>query len=370
MASTSYDDHHNNSIDTTRFQNQVTNRQGGALSPQQLPISEYNDTSMDGTANSSVANANVPPGHNLLLAAQQQLQQQQMISSNLPAGLTSLSTPNPTTQQPSMSLPMTMPQQQQLFNSMSTSSLLPPQPQTMSPSLFANLAAGSVPHPSMAPNQNNHLPPFSMNSSVVGTSLIQPPPPSVNVGAGQTMPQQMPPVSNQPMPIIPSQLPISINMPVLSTATLPTSMTTAATVSSLMCSTSPQHSLTSPRSSTPTQAAQTLHYNAAPIQQQLQMQQQQQPQHSPQLLAAAPATPPTIATPVLTSPITTSTALGPPPPLNIHAVQEAKEKMKQEKKEKHATKKLMKELAVCKTVLGEMEVSFGTIESNKYVIQD
>lgn len=47
----------------------------------------------------------------------------------------------------------------------------------------------------------------------------------------------------------------------------------------------------------------------------------------------------------------------PPPPLNIHAVQEAKDKLKQEKKEKHATKKLMKELAICKTLLGEMEVS-------------
>lgn len=45
-----------------------------------------------------------------------------------------------------------------------------------------------------------------------------------------------------------------------------------------------------------------------------------------------------------------------PPPINIHAMQEAKEKLKQEKKEKHATKKLMKELAVCKTLLGEMEV--------------
>ncbi|XP_043645897.1 bromodomain-containing protein 3 isoform X6 [Drosophila teissieri] len=45
-----------------------------------------------------------------------------------------------------------------------------------------------------------------------------------------------------------------------------------------------------------------------------------------------------------------------PPPINIHAIQEAKEKLKQEKKEKHATKKLMKELAVCKTLLGEMEL--------------
>lgn len=34
-----------------------------------------------------------------------------------------------------------------------------------------------------------------------------------------------------------------------------------------------------------------------------------------------------------------------------------KDKLKQEKKEKHATKKLMKELAICKTILNEMEVS-------------
>lgn len=48
-----------------------------------------------------------------------------------------------------------------------------------------------------------------------------------------------------------------------------------------------------------------------------------------------------------------------PPPINIHAIQEAKEKLKQEKKEKHATKKLIKELSVCKTLLGEMEVRQG-----------
>lgn len=36
---------------------------------------------------------------------------------------------------------------------------------------------------------------------------------------------------------------------------------------------------------------------------------------------------------------------------------ETKEKLKQEKKERHATKKLMKELASCKTMLEEMEVN-------------
>ncbi|XP_059224803.1 bromodomain adjacent to zinc finger domain protein 2B isoform X2 [Stomoxys calcitrans] len=371
VASTSYDDHHNNSIDTTRFQNQVTNRQS-VLSPQ--PNNEYNDTSMDGNAinNPAAANINAATNHGLLLATQQQhqqhqqtqhMQQQQLLNSQLPGGIATLSNPNPLiAQQPAMSLPLTMPQQQQLFNSMAPGTLLPPQPpQTMSPSLFANLAASVPPHPSMAAaNQSNHLAPFAMNAAVVGTSLIQPPPPTAVTTVSVAMPAQMPPVSNQPMPIIPSQLPISINMPILSTATLPTSMTTAPTVSSLMCSTSPQHSLTSPRSSTPTQS-QAMLYNAVPLQQQLQMH-QQQPQHSPQLLgtpaavASAAATSPAMTSPSLTSPIASSTALGPPPPLNIHAVQEAKEKMKQEKKEKHATKKLMKELAVCKTVLGEMEL--------------
>ncbi|XP_058976147.1 uncharacterized protein LOC101892503 isoform X2 [Musca domestica] len=367
VASTSFDDHHNNSIDTTRFQNQVSNRQG-ALSPHNMinannaANNEYNDnSSMDGGGGIASSNVNTPAvNHGLLLSAQHQ----QLIGGNLSAAMAAVQ--NPTTPQIPMSMPMTMPsqqqqQQQQLFNSMPTSSLLPPQPQAMSPSLFANLAA--TPGMVGVNQTNNHLPPYSMNSTVVGTSLIQPPPPSSMglVASGSTTPLQMPPVSNQPMPIIPSQLPISINMPVLSTATLPTSMTTAASAtssstSSLMCSTtSPQHSLTSPRSSTPTQQGQqqSMHFNT-PLQQQFQ-------QHSPQLNAPpAPATSPAAA--ALTPPIvggggnSTTTALGPPPPLNIHAVQEAKEKMKQEKKEKHATKKLMKELAVCKTVLGEMEL--------------
>lgn len=42
-------------------------------------------------------------------------------------------------------------------------------------------------------------------------------------------------------------------------------------------------------------------------------------------------------------------------------INEAKEKLKQEKKEKHATKKLMKDLAVCKTLLGEMEVNLFSV---------
>lgn len=39
------------------------------------------------------------------------------------------------------------------------------------------------------------------------------------------------------------------------------------------------------------------------------------------------------------------------------AFNEAREKMKMEKKERHATKKLVKELAVCKAILEGMEVS-------------
>lgn len=58
-----------------------------------------------------------------------------------------------------------------------------------------------------------------------------------------------------------------------------------------------------------------------------------------------------------------------PPPINIHAIQEAKEKLKQEKKEKHATKKLIKELAVCKTLLGEMEVGIHFKNSLKNVLK-
>lgn len=48
---------------------------------------------------------------------------------------------------------------------------------------------------------------------------------------------------------------------------------------------------------------------------------------------------------------------------------EAKEKLKQEKKEKHATKKLIKELSVCKTILGEMEVRFDRKYKKKKLLR-
>jgi len=41
---------------------------------------------------------------------------------------------------------------------------------------------------------------------------------------------------------------------------------------------------------------------------------------------------------------------------HLQVLSETKEKLKQEKKEKHATKKLMKELSVCKTLLADMEI--------------
>ncbi|XP_016979458.1 bromodomain adjacent to zinc finger domain protein 2B isoform X2 [Drosophila rhopaloa] len=75
---------------------------------------------------------------------------------------------------------------------------------------------------------------------------------------------------------------------------------------------------------------------------------QSPPQQHPHPLMTMPS-PPAIG-------VGTGTNQMSPPPINIHAIQEAKEKLKQEKKEKHATKKLMKELAVCKTLLGEMEL--------------
>lgn len=77
----------------------------------------------------------------------------------------------------------------------------------------------------------------------------------------------------------------------------------------------------------------------------------------PSVISSAPETPPSIPAGNLVQ----------PPLQTLHQQQqqahmailtEAKEKLKQEKKEKHATKKLIRELNVCKTVLGEMEVRF------------
>lgn len=53
-----------------------------------------------------------------------------------------------------------------------------------------------------------------------------------------------------------------------------------------------------------------------------------------------------------TSPIQTT-----PPTASSNNYAETKEKLKQEKKERHATKKLMKEFLPCKTMLEEMEVN-------------
>lgn len=87
-----------------------------------------------------------------------------------------------------------------------------------------------------------------------------------------------------------------------------------------------------------------------------QSEQAQQPIELP-IMPPAPETPPLIP----------ASLPSPQPPQTLHQQQqqahmailtEAKEKLKQEKKEKHATKKLIKELTVCKTILGEMEVRF------------
>lgn len=350
MASTSYDDHHNNSIDTTRFQNQVTNRQG-ALSPQ--PTNEYqNDTSMDGT--STVAATAAAAGTSTTTAAtvthpilqQQQQQPPPPPINNLPM-MTIPPLPTP--------LPPTLPQN---FNNLTAASLLPPQPlppQSLPSSHFANLTAPLQ----IGLNQNNHLPyPLNTTQLIPPTAaavVIPPPPVAATVASLPPNSVTSSTTTTMQLPTIPSQMPVTLQpaqLQLIQTLTPPPTISTPPIVatSNLMCAatSSPQHSsLASPRSSTPTQHLQ--HAVAA--------------QHSPQLLA--PATPPsmmvtTSATPTVatTPPPTTSVALGPPPPLNIHAVQEAKEKLKQEKKEKHATKKLMKELAVCKTVLSEMEVSF------------
>lgn len=87
--------------------------------------------------------------------------------------------------------------------------------------------------------------------------------------------------------------------------------------------------------------------------------QSEQVQQSIELPAVIPApeTPPLI--PVsLPSPQPQQTLHQQQQQAHMAILTEAKEKLKQEKKEKHATKKLIKELGVCKTILGEMEVRF------------
>uniref|UniRef100_A0A1A9VP08 PHD finger protein 10 n=1 Tax=Glossina austeni TaxID=7395 RepID=A0A1A9VP08_GLOAU len=213
------------------------------------------------------------------------------------------------------------------FNSMPQALLPPVVPPSSTQTLqtishFGNLTGATV------ANQPNHLPTY------INATTAQLPPPSPQTPTQLGLPTNSSILGNPTTQLTPAMT--SVGTPIASAApVLPTT--------SLMCvATSPQHSLASPRATTPTQ----FHHSSQP---------------SPQM--HAPATPPTlnaIATVTVATPATTTTApnpvvLAPPPPINIHAVQEAKEKLKQEKKEKHATKKLMKELAVCKTVLSEME---------------
>lgn len=321
VASTSYDDHHNNSIDTTRFQNQVINRQG-ALSPQQTAHAELNDTIVDSFATTSAASA----ATSLL---------QQPISNTTNTNNLQLVGMSPSTSATNSALN---------FNIISSAGagLLPPQSQTLPPSHFSNLSTTLQ----IGVNQSNHLPYTHSTAqlipptigAVIPVQVPSLPPPSsaaTNAGAVTTLTQTT--GSGQVNANLPNQMPL---MPNTSTPS-PT-----ASLGLISSTTSPQHSSSitpSPRSSTPTQSQTQLQHHTTTA------------QLSPQI--HAPTTPPSaLITATPTPPPISNTTLGPPPPLNIHAVQEAKEKLKQEKKEKHATKKLMKELAVCKTVLSEMEV--------------
>lgn len=68
-----------------------------------------------------------------------------------------------------------------------------------------------------------------------------------------------------------------------------------------------------------------------------------------------PSTPPLQST-TTTAPITAAAATLEELNHTAALLNEAKEKLKLEKKERHATKKLIKELAACKTMLEAMEV--------------
>lgn len=75
------------------------------------------------------------------------------------------------------------------------------------------------------------------------------------------------------------------------------------------------------------------------------------PQNNPEVIATEtlPVTP-VVACETSIEEINTSA-------VNTSILNESKEKLKLEKKEKHSAKKLMKELAVCKIILEEMEVN-------------
>lgn len=261
MASTSFDDHHNNSIDATRFQNQLAAHAHRASSPSNMTATAISAT-MPASSNDYNEVANESPNLNSIPIYNPAIHNPASLSNNLGN-----------------------------FNSHPTGGAV------------GGNNSLAMPYAAAPPTNCSSLPTYNSN---MANPLINPTQPF----AGLVQPSSL--------SIIPPQ-------PVNPVAN------------------SPQHvTMPSPRASTPTNQSQQQHLPQ---------------QHSPQLSQQSPiaASPTTTCTPPPINP--TGLMSLPPPPINIHAVQEAKEKHKQEKKEKHATKKLMKELSVCKTLLGEMEVS-------------
>ncbi|XP_034651568.1 pollen-specific leucine-rich repeat extensin-like protein 3 isoform X2 [Drosophila subobscura] len=190
-------------------------------------------------------------------------------------------------------------------------------------------------------NNNNGAVPLPEDVALVATGFpVYPPPSAFAAGlvspAGATVlpvlphaPMQFGNVAMSPRAVTPTRTPTPTPAPTppppgplhppVPTATTPLLMQASPTALNAICQSPPQ-----------------------------QQHQQQQPMTMPSPRACTP-TPPAVG---VGSGVTQMS----PPPINIHAIQEAKEKLKQEKKEKHATKKLMKELAVCKTLLAEMEL--------------
>ena len=84
----------------------------------------------------------------------------------------------------------------------------------------------------------------------------------------------------------------------------------------------------------------------------------EQPLSPPSTILQQQSPPPLSQPPQIPSHMTETTPHQQQQQQHLQILNEAKEKLKQEKKEKHATKKLMKELAVCKTLLADMEVKF------------
>uniref|UniRef100_W8B2J0 Bromodomain adjacent to zinc finger domain protein 2B n=5 Tax=Ceratitis capitata TaxID=7213 RepID=W8B2J0_CERCA len=191
-------------------------------------------------------------------------------------------------------------------------------------------------------SQQQHLAQLQLNSN--GAVPLPPPPYNAATQSPLPPPTLLPPTSAvniSPQPV--TSLPLILPPTTIPTLGQPQQPQLSPLLQPPILS--PQHSsnhtptatMQSPRASTPTQhSPQTVGHHS-----------QSQSPAAHQFGGLSPMT---------SSPMSQCGTPQPPQPLNIHAVQEAKEKLKQEKKEKHATKKLMKELAICKTLLGEMEL--------------